>query len=171
MIRFTVVSFALIVLLAPATRAVAQTVYEEGDFELATWTVFDPFITPQNNLGGGDFDAATPTSGGNPDGYLRLTLTGVAVEMGNSSLVWALLINDDAEYEPGTLGAIERVDFDFDARLPPEGRGNRAVTLAVEQGRLCVGRDRQEAVRRRQEMGVAVDIRLGGRRFHHRQLG
>jgi len=133
MIRFTVVSFALVVLLAPAKSAVAQTVYEEGNFDLATWTVFGPFITPEENLGGGDFDVEAPTSGGNPDGYLRLKVTGVAVELGTSSLVWALLINDDAEYEPGTPGAIERVDFDFDARLPPGARGNRAVTIALEQ--------------------------------------
>ena len=134
MLRFTVMSFVLLVLLVPAQGAVAQTVYEEGTFDLAHWTLFGPFTTPEDNLGGPDTDAHTPTSGGNPGGYLRFSVTGAAVPIGGSTVTWALLINDQAEYDPGSLGAIERVDFDFDGRVPPEDRLNRVVTLAVEQG-------------------------------------
>ncbi|MDH3201578.1 MAG: MYXO-CTERM sorting domain-containing protein [Myxococcales bacterium] len=133
MIRFTVVSFALVVLLAPARSAVAQTVYEEGNFDLAKWTLFGPFITPEDNLGGGAFDAAAPASGGNPGGYLRISIEHVSVPLGSSFLAWALFINDEAEYQPTSQGAIQRVDFDFDARLAPDGRNARTVTLAVEQ--------------------------------------
>lgn len=133
MIRFTLVSLALLLLLGPVKSAGAQTVYEVGNFDLAKWNLAGHFITPEDNLGGGDFDAAAPANGGNPGGHLRTTITGVAVELGQSSLVWTVFINDEAEYAPVSLGALERVDFDFDARLPPEGRGNRAVTLAVEQ--------------------------------------
>jgi len=63
MLRFTVMSFVLLVLLVPAQGAVAQTVYEEGTFDLAHWTLFGPFTTPEDNLGGPDTDAHTPTSG------------------------------------------------------------------------------------------------------------
>jgi hypothetical protein len=129
------VSFALVVLLVPAQGAVAQTVYKEGNFDLTNWSLFGPFPTPEGTEDNrGAADARAPISGGNSGGYLRFSVTGVTVPIGSSTVTWALLINDQAEYDPGSLGALERVDFDFDGRVPPEDRLNRVVTLAVEQG-------------------------------------
>jgi hypothetical protein len=137
MIRFTVVSFALVVLLAPAQSAVAQTVYEEGTFDLGHWRNLGPFSTPEDDTLDGTpaTGAETPSSGGSPGGYLRFSVTGVAVPIGSSTVAWAMLINDQAVYNPQdpSLGAIERIDFDLDARVPPEDRLQRIVSLAVEQ--------------------------------------
>lgn len=128
----------LIVLLVPVQSAVAQTVYEEGTFDLGHWRNLGPFSTPED---GDDFEgtpatgAETPSSGGNPASYLRFSVTGVAVPTGSSTTAWAMLINDESAYDPQgpDLGAIGRVDFDLDARVPPEDRLQRVVTLAVEQ--------------------------------------
>jgi uncharacterized membrane protein YgcG len=128
-------TLSLIVLLVPAQSAVAQAVYEEGTFDLGHWTSFGPFSTPEDDTYDGtpDTSAQTPASGGNPGGYLRFGATGVAVPLGSSTVTWAMLINDQAEYDPQSLGAIERVDLDIEARVPPEGRLQRVVTIAVEQ--------------------------------------
>jgi len=128
-------AIGLIVFLVPARSAVAQTVYEEGTFDLGHWTSFGPFSTPADDTYDGTpaTSAQAPTSGGNPGGYLRFGVTGVAVPLGSSTVTWAMLINDQAEYDPQSLGAIERLAFDIEARVPPEGRLQRVVTIAVEQ--------------------------------------
>lgn len=130
-------SLGLIVLLVPAQSAVAQTVYEESTFDLGHWRNLGPFSTPADDTFEGTpaTGAATPSSGGNPGAYLRFSVTGVAVPMGGSTVTWAMLINDQAEYNPqdSNLGAIERIDFDLDARVPPEDRLQRVLTIAVEQ--------------------------------------
>lgn len=135
-LRFiSAMSLGLFILLVPGQSAVAQAVYEEGTFDLDHWTWFGPFATPEDDT----YDdtpavhASARTSGGNPAGYLRFGATGVAVPLGSSTVTWAMLINDQAVYDPQALGAIERVDFDIDARVPPEGRLQRVVTIAVEQ--------------------------------------
>jgi MYXO-CTERM domain-containing protein len=134
---FLWVSFALVVLLVPAQGAVAQTVYEEGAFDLGHWRNLGPFSTPEDDTFDGTpaTGAETPSSGGYPGGYLRFSVTGVAVPIGSSTVAWAMLINDQAVYNPQdpSLGAIERIDFDLDARVPPEDRLQRVVSLAVEQ--------------------------------------
>jgi len=127
----------LIVLLVPAQSAVAQTVYEEGTFDLGHWRNLGPFSTPEDDTFDGTpaTGAETPSSGGSPGGYLTFSVTGVAVPIGSATVTWAMLINDQAVYDPQdpSLGAIERIDFDLDARVPPEDRLQRIVTLAVEQ--------------------------------------
>jgi MYXO-CTERM domain-containing protein len=130
----TAMSLVVVAVLVHAQSAAAQSVYEDGAFDLDDWTVHGPFVVPEGDPGGG-VDASAPMGGGNPEAHLRFQLTGVSVPLGNSSVVWGILINDQAVYDPGdgALGAIERVDFDFDGRLPAEGRGNRAVTLALQQ--------------------------------------
>ena len=127
------------VLLLPQNAA-AQTIYEDGTFELGTagaggqgWTERGPFALPEE-AGPGDMDSEQLATGGNPDSHLRFTIAAESVPMGESSQAWGILINEDAAYDPATLGAIERVDFDFDARLPPNDvRGNRVVSLALQQ--------------------------------------
>ncbi len=121
-----------------ATAAAAQERYEDGTFEvdgdgvLVDWSIYGSFNDPPDAPGGG-FDAAAPRSGGNHGAFIRPVLTSVTVPMGGMWAVWGILINDQAVYDPGTLGPIDRIDVDLDARLPPGGRGSRAVSLAVQQ--------------------------------------
>jgi hypothetical protein len=122
--------------LAPA--AAAQERYEDGAFDvdgggvLVDWSIYGSFNDPPDAPGGG-YDAAAPRSGGNHGAFLRPVLTSVTVPMGGMWAVWGILINDQAVYNPATMGPIERIDFDFDSRLPPGERGSRAVSLAVQQ--------------------------------------
>lgn len=130
--------FLVAVLLMQAQGADAQQQYEDGAFDvdgdgvLIDWSVYGPFIDPEGAPGGG-VDASAPRSGGNPEAYLRPQLTSVTVALGESWAVWGVHINDEAVYDPASLGAIERVDFDFDSRVPPGGRGTRALSFAVQQ--------------------------------------
>jgi len=128
-------ALGFLVFLLTARSAVAQEVYEEGTFDVDHWTSFGPFATPADDTYDGTpaTSAQTPANGGNPGGYLRFGVTGMAVPLGSSTVTWAMLINDQAEYDPQSLGAIERLDFDLDARVPPEARLQRVVTIAVEQ--------------------------------------
>jgi hypothetical protein len=109
-----------------------QTTYEDGTFDLLNWTEFGPFKFPPD-APGGDLEASQITSGGNPGSHLRFGIQGVSVPLGESSIAWGHLISDQAVHDPASVGAIERIDFGFDGRLPSGGRGNRAVTLAVQQ--------------------------------------
>jgi hypothetical protein len=109
-----------------------QTIYQDGTFDLASWTEFGPFILPPD-VPGGDVEASQITTGGNPGSHLRFAVQGVSVPLGESSVVWGHLISDQAVHDPASVGAIERIDFRFDGRLTPGGRGGRAVTLAVQQ--------------------------------------
>lgn len=130
--------FLLVVSLVQAQSAIAQERYDDGTFDvdgqgtLTGWSIYGPFFRPEDALGAG-VDPSAPRSGGNPGAFLRSQITSVPVPQGESWVVWGILINDNAVYEPGSLGAIERIDFDFDARLPPGARGNRVVSLAVQQ--------------------------------------
>jgi len=131
-------SFLVLALLVQAQSAAAQEHYEDGLFEvdgdgvLVDWSVYGSFNDPPDAPGGG-YDASAPRSGGNPQAYLRPQLTSVTVPPGGMWAVWGILINDQAVYDPANLGAIERIDFDFDSRVPPESRGSRAVSIAVQQ--------------------------------------
>jgi hypothetical protein len=128
--------FLVVVCLMPVQRAFAQATYEDGDFDvdgdgvLIDWSIYGPFVDADNATGA-DVDALAPRSGGNPGAFLRSQLTSVSVPAGGW-VVWGFLINEAAEYDPGS-GAIERVDFDLDAKLPSGARGSRAVSLAVRQ--------------------------------------
>jgi hypothetical protein len=130
------VPFLVAVCLVPAQRARAQASYEDGDFDvdgdgvLLDWSIYGPFVQPEDATGA-DFNVSAPRSGGNPDAFLRSELTSVSVQSGGW-IVWGILINEDAEYDPAS-GAIERVDFNLDAKLPAEAAGSRAVSLAVRQ--------------------------------------
>ena len=75
-----------------------------------------------------------PRSGGNPGAFLQSQLTSVSVPAGGW-IVWGILINEDAKYEPAS-GAIERIDFNLDGKLPAGASGSRAVSLAVRQDEL-----------------------------------
>lgn len=125
--------------LLEAQSAVAQERYEDGTFEvnekgeLTTWTINGPYFAPED-AEGADVGASAPRTGGNPGAFLRSQVTSVPVQAGQSWVVWGIFINTQAVYDPGSLGAIERVDFDFDSRLPEGARGSRAVSLAVQQG-------------------------------------
>jgi cysteine-rich repeat protein len=104
----------------------------DGGFDPSSWTEWGPFIVPPN-VPGGDVGASHGTDGGNPGGHLRFGIQGVSVPRGESTTVWGHLVSDQAVHDPASRGAIGRIDFSFDGRLPPGGLGNRAVTLAVEQ--------------------------------------
>lgn len=126
--------FVLIVSLMLTQSAAAQTL-EDGTFDPDDWNERGPFILPAD-VPGGDVDSSQLTTGGNPDHHLRFLIEGVSVPLGESSQAWGLLINENEEaiYDPTSAGPIERIDFDFDARLPPDDiRGNRAVSLALQQ--------------------------------------
>lgn len=137
-LRVTLACIVMVPLLATQS-AVAQERYEDGTFEvdqegvLTNWTINGPFFRPQEAQGA-DVGASAPRTGGNPGAFLRSQVTSVPVPAGESWVVWGIFINDQAVYDPGSLGAIERVDFDFDSRLPEGTRGSRAVSLAVQQG-------------------------------------
>ena len=121
-------------------NASAQERYEDGEFQvdasgtLLDWSPYGSFNNPPDAPGGG-FDASAPRSGGNPQAYVRPQLTSVTVPLGGMWSVWGFLINDQAVYDPASLGAIERIDFDFDSRIPPGGRGSRAVSLGPSRRR------------------------------------
>jgi hypothetical protein len=126
--------FVLIVSLMLTQSAAAQTL-EDGTFDPDDWNERGPFILPAD-VPGGDVDSSQLATGGNPDHHLRFLIEGVSVPLGESSQAWGLLINENEEamYDPTSAGPIERIDFDFDARLPPDDiRGNRAVSLALQQ--------------------------------------
>lgn len=109
-----------------------QTTYEDGTFDLANWTAVGPFKSPPG-APGGELAAAQIASGGNPGSHLRFSIHGVQVPDGNSSVAWGHLISDQAVHDPMAAGAIDRIDFRFDGRLPPGSVGNRALSLAVQQ--------------------------------------
>jgi hypothetical protein len=120
-------------LMLPQTAAAQE--IEDGTFDPGDWTQHGPFILPAD-VPGGDVDSSQLTTGGNPEHHLRFLIEGVSVPLGESSQAWGILINENAEasYDPTRAGPIERIDFDFDARLPPDDiRGNRAVSLALQQ--------------------------------------
>jgi hypothetical protein len=126
--------FVLIVSLMLTQSAAAQKL-EDGTFDPDDWNERGPFILP-DDVPGGDVDSSQLTTGGNPDHHLRFLIEGVSVPLGESSQAWGLLINENEQaiYDPMSAGLIERIDFEFDARLPPDDiRGNRAVSLALEQ--------------------------------------
>jgi hypothetical protein len=133
------VPFVVIASLMLTQNAAAQKL-EDGTFDPEDWTPRGPFILP-DDAPGGDVDWSQLTTGGNPDHHLRFLIEGVSVPLGESSQAWGILINENAEavYDPEDVGSIQRIDFEFDARLPPDDiRGNRAVSLAVRQ---TVGED------------------------------
>jgi MYXO-CTERM domain-containing protein len=124
--------------LLQAQSGVAQGPYFDGTFAvdaqgtLTDWSIYGPFVSPQDSPDA-DVDASAPRSGGDPGAFLRVQLTSASVPRGESWVVWGILINEEAVYDPGSLGAIDKIDFDFDARLPPGERGQRVVSLAVRQ--------------------------------------
>ncbi len=123
---------------AQVQHAWAQQTYEDGSFDvdgdiLTAWSLYGPFFAPEDAVGA-DVGATAPRNGGNPDAFLRVRVTSVPVPRGESWIVWGLFIQDEAVYDPATLGAIEQIDFGFDARLPPDARGGvPAISLAVQQ--------------------------------------
>ncbi|MBW1906429.1 MAG: hypothetical protein JRJ24_14200 [Deltaproteobacteria bacterium] len=130
----TALSFVLVTSLMLTQNAAAQKL-EDGAFDPEDWTDRGPFILP-DDVPGGAVDWSQLTTGGNPDHHLRFLIEGVSVPLGESSQAWGLLINENEQaiYDPMSAGLIERIDFEFDARLPPDDiRGNRAVSLALEQ--------------------------------------
>jgi len=130
----TLPAFVFVASLMLPQTAAAQKI-EDGTFDPGDWTQHGPFILP-DDVPGGDVDWSQLTTGGNPDHHLRFLIEGVSVPLGESSQAWGILINENAEavYDPEDVGSIQRIDFEFDARLPPEDlRGNRAVSLAVQQ--------------------------------------
>jgi uncharacterized repeat protein (TIGR01451 family) len=123
--------FVTVCLLA-ASVADAQT-FRDGDFDLEqNWSLSDPFLFP-DDLVGGNVDALQLSGDGNPDNYLRFEIEGVPVPLGTATQAWGILINAAAAYDPSFSGPIQTVDFDFDGRRPPGGRGSRVVALAVQQ--------------------------------------
>ena len=129
---------ATLLLTLHLSTSAAQEQYEDGTFDvdgngaLVDWSPFGPFLDANNPTGGG-YGASAPRSGGNPGAHLQSELTTPSVPLGESWGVWGILINDQAVYDPSTMGAIERIDFDFDARVPVGTFGTRAVSLAIMQ--------------------------------------
>lgn len=110
----------------------AQTVYEDGTFDLVNWNEYGPFLFPAD-LVGGDLGSSQLSGDGNPSNHLRFEIEGVPVPLGTSTSAWGILINDTAVYDPAVTGAIQAIDFNFDGRLPPGESGTRVLSLAVEQ--------------------------------------
>lgn len=125
------------------TSAGAQTVIEDGTFDLAAdWTLHGPFIRPEGSTGA-DVQASQQVEFNNA--FLRFGIAHPTVASG-SSQAWGILINDTREYGPGRAdsGSIDEIRFDFTARVSPGGRLDRIVSLAVEQdGYLWAALDRR----------------------------
>ena len=133
MSRAVLVALSALGLVFVSQASLAQSVYEDGTFDLTDWSEYGPFLSPGDLMGQGDVTSSQILSGGNPGEHLRFEVVGASVPMGTATSVWGILINDTQVYDPAAAGAIDRIDFNFDARRMPGSAGSRVVTLAVQQ--------------------------------------
>ena len=114
------------------TAAAQGVVFEDSTFDVdSDWSDYGPYLNP-SDVGDGDLQAAQATEGSND--YLSFAVQGASPE-GAPYVVWGILIREGPSYvyDPTEDGTIDRVWFEADARVPPGERGQRIVTMAVEQ--------------------------------------
>jgi hypothetical protein len=107
-----------------SVSATPPRVYQDGDFDLAGWTVL-PWTPPGT-------PAATPTvermtSGGNPDAFLKTSLT---MPSGTGS-VTLLYLSNSAVHDPAVDGAIRSLDYGEDCVALLRGTRDGGATEAA----------------------------------------
>jgi hypothetical protein len=110
-------------------------VFSDGTFNLSDYT--KSVFTWGN---GGTISEAQQLSGGNPDAYLRVTISvNRAASATNFARVAAVYIKNDAVYDPAAQGAISGINFSQDALfISGVGSGETIRPALMQDGKVFI---------------------------------